>query len=186
MEIDRSSFCDYRFLRLNNWFYQFWLKNIEKIKNVRGQVGWFVFLLCLVHHHSLELINSNSKMILKSINISITLSSLYWYQPYEFACHYRVLRGTACAQIDRKLNHKSNNVTWLVSFSATMSCSFQQILVLPLNKSTAVPLASSASNGKKMGKSSQICDHRFLSIIITNQLRNIEYYRVLRPDKGLH
>ena len=151
MEIDRSSFCDYRFLRLNNWLYQFWLKNIEKIKNVRGQVGWFVFLLCLVHHHSLELINSNSKMILKSINISITLSSLYWYQPYEFVCHYRVLRGTARAQIDRKLNHKSNNVTWLVSFSATMSCSFQQILVLPLNKSTAVPLASSASNGKKWG-----------------------------------
>ena len=93
---------------------------------------------------------------------------------------------TACAQMDRKHNHKSNNVTWLVSFSVMMSCSFQQILVLPLNKSTAVPLASSASNGKKMGKSSQICDHRFLSIIITNQLRNIEYYRVLRPDKGLH
>ena len=130
MEIYRSSFCDYRFLQLNDWFYQFWLKNIEKIKNGRSQVGWFVFRLCLLHHHSLELlelINSNSKLILKSINISITLYLLYWYRPYEFVCHYRVLRGTACAQIDRKHNHKGNNVTWLVSFSVTMSCSFQQI-----------------------------------------------------------
>ena len=50
---------------------------------------------------------------------------------------------------------------------------------LSLNKSTDVPLASSASNEKKMNDSSQICDYRFLSIIITNQLRNIEYYRVL-------
>ena len=103
------------------------IEKYRKDKNGRSQVDWFVFLLCLVHHHSLELINSNSKLILKSINISITLYSLYWYWPYEFVCHYRVLRGTACAQIDRKHNHKSNNVTWLVSFSATMSCSFQQI-----------------------------------------------------------
>ena len=127
MAIDRSSFCDYRFLQLNDWFYQFWLRNIEKIKNGRSQVGWFVFLLCLVHHHSLELINSNLKLILKSINMSITLYSLYWYRPCEFVCHYRVLRGSACTQIDRKHNHKSNNVTLLVSFSLTMSCSFQQI-----------------------------------------------------------
>ena len=51
-------------------------------------------------------------------------------------------------------------------------------LVLPLNKSTDVPLASSASNGKKIGDSSQICDYRFLPIIITNQSTNIEYYQV--------
>ena len=82
------------------------IEKYREDKTGRSQVGWFVFLLCLVHHHSLELINSNSKLILKSINISITLSSLYWYQPYEFVCHYRVLRGTACAQIDRKHNHK--------------------------------------------------------------------------------
>ena len=98
-----------------------------KDKNGRSRVGWFVFLLHLVHHHSLELINSNSKLILNSINITITLYLLYWYRPYEFVCHYRVLRGTACTQIDRKHNHKSNNETWLMPFSITMSCSFQQI-----------------------------------------------------------
>ena len=59
-------------------------------------------------------------------------------------------------------------------------------LVLPLNESTDAPLASSALNGKKLGDSSQICDYRFLAIIITNQSTNIENYRVLRPDKGLH
>ena len=49
------------------------IEKYRKDKNRRSQVGWFVFLLCLVHHHLLELINSNSKLILKSINISITL-----------------------------------------------------------------------------------------------------------------
>ena len=28
----------------------------------------------------------------------------------RFVCHYRVLRGTACTQIDRKHNHESNNI----------------------------------------------------------------------------
>ena len=53
---------------------------------------------------------------------------------------------------------------------------------LPLDKSTDVPLASSASNekqNKKSSGSSQICDYRFLSIIIANQSTNIDHYRVL-------
>ena len=103
------------------------IEKYRKDKNGQSQVGWFVLLLCLVHRHSLELINSNSKLISKWINISITLYSLYWYWPYEFVYHYRVLRCTACTQIDRKHSHKSNNVTWLVSFSVIMSCSFQEI-----------------------------------------------------------
>ena len=96
----------------------------RKDKNGRSRVCWLVFLLRLVHHHSLELINSNSYLILNSINISITLYSLSWYRPHKFVCHYRVLRGIASAQIERKHNHKSNNVTWLLSFSVTTSCSF--------------------------------------------------------------
>ena len=41
--------------------------------------------------------------------------------------------------------------------------------VLPINKSTDMPLGSSALNGKKMSDSSQICDYQFLLIMVTNQ-----------------
>ena len=51
--------------------------------------------------------------------------------------------------------------------------------VLPLDKYYR-SLVQLRMRKKKMSDSSQICDYRFLSIIVTNQMTNIEYYRV-RP-----
>ena len=143
--------------------------------------SWFIRFSVVFSPSSLA--RTDKQQLVTDIKVNKHIHNTLWYRPYEFVCHYRVLRGTTWNQIDRKHNHKSNNVTWLVSFSVTMSCSFNNSLVLPLNKSTNVPLASSASNGKKMGDSSQICDYRFLSIIITNQLTIIEYYRVLSINR---
>ena len=68
----------------------------------------------------------------------------------------------------------------------TLICKYmgEKMTVLPLNKyyRSLVQLRME----KKLVNSSQICDYRSLSIIITNQSTNFEYYRVLRPDKGLH
>lgn len=48
----------------------------RKHRNGPSLVGWLVFLFHLVHHYSHELIKGK----LCSINISITLYFLYWYQ----------------------------------------------------------------------------------------------------------
>ena len=53
------------------------------------------------------------------------------------------------------------------------------LTVLPLDKYYHSLAIVQLRMKKKMSDSSQICDYRFLSIIITNQSTNIEYYRLI-------
>ena len=78
---------------------------IEKYRKHKNRRDWFAFLLCLVHHHSLELMKLVSDVKLNK-DLHNTLFALL-ISIYEFVSHYGILSGTAWAQIDRNHNRKS-------------------------------------------------------------------------------
>ena len=73
--------------------------------------GWLI--CCSVAFSPSSLARTNKQQLKTDIKLNKHLHNTLFallISIYEFVCHYRVLRGTARAQIDRKHNHKSNNV----------------------------------------------------------------------------